>query len=54
MEIQLEKILQDLGLERYIVRRMEEENIRLNEEIKKLKEEKDFIQKAIKKESEGG
>jgi len=52
MEIKLEKILQDLGLERYIVRRLEEKILNLQEEIKKLNKETDELQKLIKQKVE--
>lgn len=52
MEIQLEKLLQDLAIEVYMKRRLEEENVLLKTKIKKLEEEKETLQKVMKKEIE--
>jgi len=52
MEIQVEKVLQDLGLEVYMRRRLEENGIRLTKEKEELQKSFDELQKTIKTERE--
>ena len=48
MEIQVEKILQDLGLETYMKRRAEENIVRLIKEKEELQKSFEELQKTIK------
>jgi len=48
MEIQLEKLLQDLGLEVYMKRRVEEHILKLSKEKEELQKSFEELQKTIK------
>jgi len=52
MEIQLDKLLQDLGLEVYMKRRAEENGIKLIKEKEELQKSFEELQKTIKTERE--